>query len=242
VALSASSINLSNLDLPVAASHDLFVVSGKASSNSSIHTKHVVKLSGHSLCSGTIISENAILTAAHCQSSFGMINFGIGEKERKVTAMAVHEDYDEAEKRSPDIAVIFFEGGLPKGFEPMEMATDGDISEEFLEVSVAGFGQDGSRGSGVLKHFKSIATSEFSDVGLLLVQNNASGSACFGDSGGTTYIIDNGEALLVGVNNTIGPEFEEGAFCKTQFLFAAYVPFYQDWISEQQNKYNNLKK
>lgn len=230
------------LSASASSNHDLFVVSGKQSSNSSIHTKHVVKLIGKGLCSGTIISENAILTAAHCESSFGEINFGIGEKSRKVTAKAVHEDYNEAEKRTPDIAVIFFEGGLPNGFEPMEMATDDNISEEIFEVFIAGFGQDGSKSAGVLKHFKSFASSEYSDTGLLLVQNNASGSACFGDSGGTTYIVENGKTLLVGVNNTIGPEFEEGAFCKTKFLFSASVPFYQDWISEQQNNYNNLMK
>ncbi len=219
---------------------DLFVVNGEKSSQDSIHAKHVVMLTNSSSCSGTIISESAILTAAHCENSFGTIHFGMGNVTKPVQYKAVHADYDKQDKLSPDIAIIFFEGGLPEGFEPMPLATEMDIVSKAEEVFVAGFGQDIAKRIGQLKHFKSLVLEDsFVDQGLLIIDNDEQGHACFGDSGGTSYIVEGDEAVLVGVNSNIGPKFQD-VLCKTEFMISAYVPYHIDWIEAQLQNYERV--
>ena len=104
----------------------LFVVNGESSTQNSIHTKHVVKLTYRSHCSGTIIADNAILTAAHCEQSFRTISFGLSSETRTAVAAIIHSDYVQQNVRTPDIAIVFFDGGLPEGFEPMPLAESMD--------------------------------------------------------------------------------------------------------------------
>ena len=122
----------------------------------------------------------------------------------------------------------------------MALATELDVLEADQEVIIAGYGQDIAKQSGELKHFETIVlTDEFLDRGLVIIDNDNEGYACYGDSGGTSYIVEDGEAILVGVNSNIGPKFQE-VFCKTEFLISAYVPHHLVWIEAQPKKYEEV--
>jgi len=214
-------------------SSGLFVVNGEKSTEKSIHAKHVVMFNGISSCSGTIISDKAILTAAHCENSFETIHFGMGEITKPVSDSVIHEDYNMKERFSPDLAIVFFEGGLPEGFEPMPLLEDSSLIQNGQEVFVAGFGQDLARNYGILKHFESILVNELAEEHkVLIIDNNEMGSACFGDSGGTSYVLIDNKPVLVGVNSVIGPE-NKGVHCFTEFLVSVDVSSFIDWIEEK---------
>ncbi|WP_373998066.1 trypsin-like serine protease [Bdellovibrio bacteriovorus] len=116
----------------------------------------------NSICTGSLISENLVLTAAHCATSKPSklkIVFGVDidatmsirepdvqqELTRTVSAIQVHSSYkpeeqEEKETDWGDIAILKFPGKLPAGYKPVALLQDDSILKKGFVVTLAGYG------------------------------------------------------------------------------------------------------
>lgn len=115
----------------------------------------------NAICTGSLIAENAVLTAAHCSYTkkqnlrivFGLdIDMTMAIREPDVRQMAIRNvkqiiinpghnpDEEEKEVDLSDIAIMIFDGGLPPGYKPAQMLTDNSLLQRGVNVRVAGYG------------------------------------------------------------------------------------------------------
>lgn len=110
------------------------------------------------MCTGSLIREDLVLTAAHCVDGAASnivvifdVNFAAYDAKnvkvlRKATHAKVHSDYKTQNSSSidwHDIAVIQFTGGLPEGYKPVQILADSSLLKRDSVMHVAGYGATG---------------------------------------------------------------------------------------------------
>ncbi len=198
------------------------------------------------ICSGTIISDSLVITAAHCLVDKGVsrtILFGVNAKEPVGRRRVVHETSHPGwakietihampqEERSvadhvtylnsswSDIAVLKFEGGLPEGFVASKILTDADLIKPTAKVIAAGYGiSDPSEGTGngILRSTELSIDNPNYHADEFTIEQTERGT-CEGDSGGPIFIKDGADLVLAGItSHGINDEACRG---KTVFTF-----------------------
>lgn len=115
----------------------------------------------NAICTGSLIAENAVLTAAHCsfvnkqnlRIVFGLdIDVMMANRDSDVRKMAIRSvksiivnpgyNPDDTEKETDlsDIAIMIFDGGLPPGYKAAQMLTDNSLLQRGVNIRVAGYG------------------------------------------------------------------------------------------------------
>lgn len=107
------------------------------------------------ICTGSLISENVILTAAHCIETeatnitviFDLDFFAYDSNNLKLLRTAnvikIHPGYKKNNTSDfdwNDLALVQFTGGLPEGFSPVQILKDSEQLKRDLTVQIAGFG------------------------------------------------------------------------------------------------------
>lgn len=171
-------------------------------------------VSSGALCTGSIISQNMVLTAAHCIPSnannlfliFGADVRSSARQIRRANAAVVHPLWSSRHneiKNTGDIAMVRFDGGLPAGFHAAQVLSDARVLTVGKPVLLAGYGITNAStqaGAGVLRKVAvTIEDPQFSVTEVSLKQNSR--GACHGDSGGPAYVVVNGQPLLFGVTS-----------------------------------------
>ena len=200
------------------------------------------------LCSGSLISKDIVLTAAHCvgkQPSKMLVIFTNdirnAEKDpslvRFVSKARVHRDYDKNKKfNSADIALVRFAGGVPAGYAPVKILSKSELLKTGSNVGVAGFGLSHpenvrSDGAGILRTTNiRILNSKYSATEISLDQSVKRG-ACSGDSGGPAFVMVDGRLNVWGIASRAA--YMPGVPECTIYSLYTRADVYKGWISEK---------
>jgi secreted trypsin-like serine protease len=174
---------------------------------------------GTSLCTGSLIADDLVVTAGHCVSGKGAelsIEFTTNlsrSKGKRVRAMGIArpKSYGHMveEEDMNDIALIHFEGGLPEPYHKARLLEDASLLKDGEKVILAGYGvNDGTphqpadeAGAGVLRKVSvRIARASYGHTEVAMDPSHGRG-ACHGDSGGPAFIKQGNEYLLFGVTS-----------------------------------------
>jgi secreted trypsin-like serine protease len=200
--------------------------------------------SSEALCTGSIIGKNSILTAAHCvDQDPANINivFGIDihkakpEFIRAANQFVIHPNWNRhLRSGEADLAIIHFEGDLPDGYMPVDLADQGLELKKGQTVFMAGFGvTDGETKAGAGKLHQ--MTTEILDFhsATEIVTDGQQSSVCFGDSGGPAFIEVGNVFIQWGVASSVASEACNDSSVHTE------VMKYLSWINTSVEKFDN---
>lgn len=178
-----------------------------------------IALKGHGvICTGTLISKNLVVTAAHCTMDLSKpsdlsVTFGNDTKAktlqtRKVLGGRVPAKWPllgaSQKKDWNDIAVLKIDGVAPAGFEPAVLLANKLALKDGQDVTIAGFGllnMIPEKSSNLMqKVVIKMTDSKYADSEVLFAQHEGKG-ACHGDSGGPALITVKGRPVLIGVTS-----------------------------------------
>ncbi len=175
-------------------------------------------------CTGTVVSNDIILTAAHCVKSYEMndsdviVYFGNEYKtyneslERSTISWIYHPGYEAVQDQNGqfltaynDVAVVKIQGGIPSGFKPAALIGAEREIPTNSEIIIAGWGATSDDPIIYSSSLQSttVTLSKYWNTHLITDQRNQKG-ACFGDSGGPAYVYNKTHDLTV-IGLTRGP-------------------------------------
>lgn len=195
------------------------------------------------VCTGTLISENTVLTAAHCVHKADDQNIHIvfdtkitSKNFLKATKITVHADFvmnDEVIKN--DLALVQFEGSLPENKKFIDIASTLELSaEQNADVHIAGMGHNIIKpfkmGAGTLR--ESVLTNQtFNlDYDVFKLDQSKDTGVCQGDSGSGVFIVVDNHLILVGVTSAVDlAKNKKKADCNKNSYFSS-VKYFSNWI------------
>jgi MYXO-CTERM domain-containing protein len=181
-------------------------------------------------CSGTVISEHVILTAAHCLE-FGAptgIYFGTNANNltqgtvKPVGQVLMHPDYP----NSGDIGVVEITEAAGVAPSPLNRTalTAGMAGQD---VRVVGFGLSEDNGDAAGVKLTGLTTFDSLENDYMLVRPKDQQSGCYGDSGGPNYMMIGGNEVLAGVTS-----FGTEDSCLAGFGGNTDVEKYAAWVDD----------
>lgn len=226
---------LTFISLPSQAGDILEIVHGRPVHAGENYSKHTVGLGESGIvCTGVIIGAHHIITAGHCADDVqhGKIYFGTEKSNfeyRTVIEATLNPDYCKnncgtlTSKDDHDIIVLKFEGELPLGFEPVEIAGQESLVVN-TSIHLAGFGIDENGEFDETLKVAQAPFAAFNGVSEFKTNETHAGS-CNGDSGGPAFINTNGHLQLAGITSRgDGP-------CRRLGIYTM-VNYFSTWISE----------
>lgn len=200
------------------------------------------------LCTGTLIGNNLVLTAAHCISEnpttmavIFMTNLVSGQinKElvRRVDGAIANPSYasnQNNDKNTGDIALVHFQGQLPAGYQavPLLPAARASLLRKGQLILLAGYGISNGVtkvGSGILRQTSiRIFDERFSQTEVKLDQTQGTG-ACHGDSGGPAILFIGSQAYVWGVTSRGSEDPNDDC---SRYVIYTNAASYQQWIAD----------
>lgn len=162
-----------------------------------------------SLCSGTVIGQHAVLTAAHCfLSDVVTARVFAGGQYASVASYVIHPQLMIGENVPAavyyDVAVLFTAEELTTRTYPLLFSRSALVGEEAL---VAGYGKDENGQAGFLK----VGNTFIADVNeqyLVTEFLPKTTNPCEGDSGGPLLVVQDGTLAIAGIVSSGTPDKE----------------------------------
>jgi len=212
-----------------------------------VSTVALVQPSGHSFCSGTLVTPKHVVTAAHCLADYRedtlLIAFGtkaklgsfVLENLRATKEFKVHEDFRAFALRLPlappaDIAILELHEDAPAEFKSAVVLTARSSLSVGQDIILAGFGVTSTEtpSSGVLNKVDTEVIATSSRMKEFTFGNSPGKSACSGDSGGPAYIESDGQLVLIGVTS------RGSRNCDATGIYTD-IRYYVDWMVDYIN-------
>ena len=195
--------------------------------------QHTVGLSaGESICSASIISKSAILTADHCVTNPNVQMFVVFNQAfvQGANVRPVKQVFRGPETGMPaDVAIVTFDGGLPAGYQVVPMLHPNVIMYRDQNVRIAGYGISNvaAQTSGRLLEGASRLIGVNFQRRVLVMDGVANTNLCFGDSGGPTFTASGSQYVLLGVTSSGESEVCDG------ITYVVDVRQIKDWIDQR---------
>ena len=158
-------------------------------------------------CTGAVIAQDVILTAAHCvaapRNTRIMIPMDGALTFVTPDAVAIHPEYrpkaPQTRERSIDLALLKLAAPLPEALKPA--AIDGRAPQTGARYGVAGYGvtrEGAGESAGVLRWGELMARAPLSKILLWAEDPRGRGfGVCEGDSGGPIFALDTSALLAI---------------------------------------------
>ncbi|QLY26246.1 trypsin-like serine protease [Bdellovibrio sp. KM01] len=227
------------------------IINGKSVKKADPLAKKVVLLmmadknKNYSTCTGTPISEDTILTAAHCVKDAVVVsaifktalceNDQLKNEEFIIASdWKSHDDYKGV--GANDVAVVKLSRSIPADYQVSKIF-NGESEITSNTLTLVGFGRTSEEDQGLPQLRKTTKTLR-QEVGLvnepgsdiLLIDQQTTG-ICNGDSGGPVFIEVNYELQVMGVNSFVSNPDDPSKTCHN-FGGATFMPPHLKWLGE----------
>ncbi len=178
---------------------------------------------GQFACTATLIGKRTLLTAAHCVTAGASYQAVVGGLTIPIASSVVHPSYD-ANQITNDVAVMRL--GSQATIAPMAIATTAPFVGQQLEIVGYGCIAENDQSYGTKRVAKNAIKTILTDQFMFTGSTGAIGGHCYGDSGGPTYALVQGQMVQIGVHSW-GP-----APCGGD-NYDARVDVFASWIAQQ---------
>ena len=210
-------------------------------------------ISGVSGCTGSLLANDIVLTAAHCttENPYYIILYfstdapksmqeliasvGTNPLIRRVVGGKVAGAWSKLTEDQKadwgDIALLKFEGGLPEGYELAKLLPNNVALKANQTVTLAGFGMtDGVKKSSsdrLLKVDIPILNPTFSKSEMVV--DSGKKGPCHGDSGGPAYVMVKGKRYVAGTTSRAESQTDPMGLCIGDTVYTK-TQAYNPWI------------
>jgi secreted trypsin-like serine protease len=225
-----------------------FIIGGTAvTASDPVASTTVLVTDGNYICTGSIIDQDLVVTAAHCVAApaenlrivFALDLNGTIDKSMvlPITGYLANPGWQGEASQGVDqhdIAIIRLNGAIPAGYKPATLLSSqasaalakGDVTE------LAGYGITNAQtqdGAGLLREVGVKILKQLGSTEVVLDQRSGKG-ACHGDSGGPAFVSVGGQPQLWGVTNRGYPDNAPDD-CRHYAVYTR-IEAYASWISQ----------
>jgi len=236
---------------PQLGTHGIPIINGTLDTNPDHQAVVAMTFGGGYMCTGTLISSDVILTAAHCADGYSSSSYTIyfgnylsSASQRGVTDIHVHPQYNEYSITN-DIALLRLSSAPPSNINPIPFLpssleiNQADVSDPLEYV---GFGETETHTTGakltVTNDLDWICTNSSGCVvgpgyqasANTICGDQSPGGPCHGDSGGPAFIERSGQEYVAGVTS-YGDQYCQYFGCSTKV--DEFETFITDYIGGQ---------